>query len=114
MRSTEPRMARCTMTGVATPSSVMYDSLNLRPRQPPESPGPQDHGAHPHSDGQEHHPVRASAPAIVSQLGHSRGGDNDGARGCLHLKGSWKSSCTVAHWNFLLSASKTVMSILGP
>lgn len=31
-----------------------------------------------------------------------------------HLMGSWKSSCMVAHWNFRLSASNTVMSILGP
>ena len=31
MRSTEPRMARCTMTGVPRPSSIMYDSLNLQP-----------------------------------------------------------------------------------
>ena len=31
-----------------------------------------------------------------------------------HLKGSWKSSCMVAHWNFLRRASKTVMSIFGP
>ena len=30
MRSTEPRMARCSMTGVPSPSSVMYDSLNLQ------------------------------------------------------------------------------------
>ena len=32
----------------------------------------------------------------------------------LNRIGSWKSSCTVAHWNRRFSASKTVMSIFGP
>jgi hypothetical protein len=31
-----------------------------------------------------------------------------------YLMGSWKSSCTVAHWCIRSRASNTLMSILGP
>ena len=40
--------------------------------------------------------------------------DAEGLASRLKRMGSWKSSCTVAHWNFLFRASNTVMSILGP
>ena len=157
MRSTEPRIARCTMTGVPSPSSVMYDSLNLQADGVKKSATQVKHqdnnmqslelpDAEPCKPGAT---VLAPWPGLAAYVPMLLTLDNSGdcqsirhhvhlamhhkamvphdymmhvAHAAIarrqasgqHLRGSWKSSCTVAHWNFLRRASKTVMSIFGP